>query len=155
MPANIESQPYNPSISAPAAADTFSWPGLVGTILVFLIILMVVLWLIRRLNRYSVRNLESPWVRILDRQVLNGQQSLYLIEIAGKIEVLGGTDHHLSKITEINDPDIAAEILEEIAKRPEEKVDKWLSSILKKFRKNKRKDSFSTELEQLLKEVNR
>ena len=151
---NIENQPYDPNVTVPVTPETFSWSGLIGTIVVFLIILIIALWLIKRLNRYSVRNMESPWARVLDRQVLYGSQVLYLVEIAGKIQVLGVTDHHISKVEEINDPEIAAEILEEIAQRPEEKLDKVMSGIFNKFRR-KRKSSFSSELERLLEEARR
>lgn len=151
---NIENQPYNPNITVPATPEAFSWAGLIGTIAVFLIILIIALWLIRRLNRYSVRSMESPWARVLDRQVLNGNQSLYLVEIAGKIQILGVTDHHISKVEEINDPDTAAEILEEIAQKPEEKLDRFMSGVFNKFRR-KRKASFSSELERLLEEARR
>jgi len=98
--------------------------------------------------------MNAPWARVLDRQMLGGQQSLYLVEIAGQLQVLGGSDHHLLKISEINDPDVAAEILEEIATRPIERVDGWTKSLQKiwpgRFRK---KDTFSAELERLLDEV--
>lgn len=152
MPNSIESQPYNPSVTAPAAVEPFSWAGLLGTILVFLIILLVSLWMIKKLNRFSVRNMQSPWVRVLDRQVLNGQQVLYLVEIAGRIQVLGGTDHHITKVEEINDPEVAAEILEEIANRPEEKMDRLMTGIWKKLKRKKRTDDFSSELERLIEE---
>ncbi|NLI94181.1 MAG: FliO/MopB family protein [Peptococcaceae bacterium] len=155
MPNGIENQPYNPSITTPAAAEPFSWAGLIGTVFVFLIILMVSLWMIKRLNKYSVRNMQSPWARVLDRQVLNGQQVLYLVEIAGRMQVLGGTDHHITKVSEINDPDVVAEILEEIANRPEEQMDKLMTGIWKKLRRKPKNDVFSAELERLLEEVKR
>lgn len=151
---NFENQPYNPNITTPAAAtEPFSWGGLVGTIIVFLVILFIALWLIKRLNRYSVRNMDSPWARVLDRQVLQGNQVLYLVEIAGQIQILGVTDHNITKVAEINNPEIAAEILEEIAHKPEEKMDKFMSGIFKKLRNRNRKDSFSSELERMLKEA--
>ena len=155
MPNGIENQPYNPNIPALAVTEPFSWAGLIGTIFVFLIILIVSLWMIKRLIRFSFRNMQSPWVRVLDRQVLGGQQVLYLVEIAGKIQILGGTDHHLTKIAEINDPEIVADILEEIASRPEEKMDKFMTGIGKKLRSKKRKSGFSAELERLLEEVDK
>jgi flagellar protein FliO/FliZ len=153
MPNGIENQPYNPSLPAPAATEPFSWVGLIGTIFVFLVILTVSLWMIKRLNRFSFRNMQSPWVRVLDRQVLSGQQVLYLVEIVGKIQILGGTDHHLTKVAEINDPEIIAEILEEIANRPEEKMDKLMTGIGGKLRRRKKNRGFSSELERLLEEV--
>ncbi|AHF10610.1 MULTISPECIES: flagellar biosynthetic protein FliO [Dehalobacter] len=138
--------------SAVTPTEAFSWPGLIGMIVVFLIILVVALWLIKRLNRFSMRSIQSPWVRVLDRQVLNGQQALYLVEIAGKIQVLGGTDHHITKVAEIDDLDVAAEILDEIARQPQEKMDEWMSVIWKKLKKKQKNEPFSAELERFLKE---
>jgi len=127
-----------------------------GTILVFILILWVALWVIRRMNGASARGMNAPWARILDRQMLSAQQSLYLVEIAGKLQVLGGTDHHLVKIDEIDDPELAAEILDEITHRPVERMEGLFSGIAKQTfggKRRKAKDPFSTELERLLKEV--
>jgi len=86
--------------------------------------------------------------------MLGGQQSLYLVEIAGQLQVLGGSDHHLLKISEINDPAVAAEILEEIATRPIERIDGWTKSLQKLWPgRSRKKDTFSAELERLLDEV--
>ena len=141
--------------TAPAVAQSnFSLWGLLGTLLVFLVILLLSLWIIRRLNRANTRNMNAPWARVLDRQMLGGQQSLYLVEIAGQLQVLGGSDHHLVKISEINDPVIAAEILQEIATRPTERVEGWAQRIQKLMvRPSRKKESFSEELERLLDEV--
>lgn len=154
MPFN-EDRLLPPSGAAPTVTQTvFSWWGLLGTLLVFLLILLVSLWVIRRLNRASVRNMNVPWARVLDRQVLGGQQSLYLVEVAGQLQVLGGSDHHLVKIREINDPVVAAEILQEIASRPTERVEGWAQSLQKLMvRPSRKKESFSAELERLLDEV--
>ena len=124
-------------------------------LLVFLIILLVSLWIIRRLSKMSNRRITAPWARVLDRQVLSGQQSLYLVEIAGQLQVLGGTDHHLVKISEIHDPHIAAEILEEITSRPTERMEGWIQSVQKLWRRPSRQkeEPFSIELERLLEEV--
>lgn len=144
-----------PSAAAPAVTESvFSWVGLIEMVLVFSLILIVSLWVLRRLNRANVRKMNAPWARVLDRQILGGQQSLYLVEIAGQLQVLGGSDHHLLKISEINDPDVAAEILEEIATRPIERVDGWNKSLQKLMPgRSRKKDTFSTELERLLDEV--
>ncbi|NLP43742.1 MAG: flagellar biosynthetic protein FliO [Peptococcaceae bacterium] len=149
---NIENQPYNPEVISPATPEPFSWVGLIGTVLVFLLILVVVLWLIRRLNRYTLHNMQTSWARVLDRQPLGTQQSLYLVEIAGKIKVLGVTDHQINVLTEISEPEIVAEILEEIATRPEEKLDRFMNGLWRRVGRKRRKDNFSAELERLLKE---
>jgi len=154
---SFEKTPYNPSdVVATSTSTAFSWWGWMGTILVFIIILWVALWVIRRMNRSTARGMNAPWARILDRQMLSAQQSLYLVEIAGKLQVLGGTDHHLVKIDEIDDPELAAEILDEITHRPVERMEGLFSGIAKQTfggKRRKAKDPFSTELERLLKEV--
>ncbi|MFZ3130352.1 MAG: flagellar biosynthetic protein FliO [Desulfosporosinus sp.] len=154
---SLEDRAFPPSGAAPTVTESvFSWWGLMGTVLVFLLILLVSLWIIRRFNRVNARNMNAPWARVLDRQRLGGQQSLYLVEIAGQLLVLGGSDHHLVKISEINDPDVAGEILEEIATRPIERVEGWTRSLQKLWPGRSRKeDVFSSELERLLDEVNK
>src|SRR5665648_143820 len=152
---SIEDQAFPTSGAAPAATTSaFPWAGLMGTLLVLVFILLLSLWIMRRLKGANGQGLSAPWARVLDRQVLGGQQSLYLVEIAGQLQVLGGSDHHLLKISEINDPEVATEILEEIANRPIERLDSWTKALRRlwpgRFRKN---DDFSVELERLLDEV--
>lgn len=151
---SMEDTPWTPSETTVTAGSSFSWWGLFTTLLVFLVILLIALWLIRRLNQSAVRGVSAPWVRVLDRQVLGGQQSLYLVEVAGKLQVLGGSDHHLIKISEIEDPEIAAEILEEIASRPVEKVEGVLTGIARRFSGNRRKtkDDFTVEFQKFFEE---
>ena len=149
--------PNEPSLSPPGTTDinpAFPWLEMAGTVLVFLAIFLVALWVIRRLYLSNLRSMETPWARVLDRQLLGGQQNLYLVEIAGQLQILGGSDHHLLKICEINDPVIAAEILEEIAARPTERIDGLLNGLKKLWPwRKKKKESFSYELERLLDEV--
>ena len=156
MPNIDENTVWAPSTTGTAQATSSSLWGLVGTVLIFIVILAVALWFIRRLNRSALRGMNAPWARVLDRQILSGQQSLYLVEIAGKLQVLGGSDHHLVKLTEIEDPELAAEILEEITHRPVEKAEGVLSRLTQQLfsgKKRKSKTAFSTELERLLEEV--
>ncbi|WP_425806969.1 FliO/MopB family protein [Desulfitobacterium sp. Sab5] len=153
---DIEGKIYAPSAADVAQTGSFSLWGLVGTVLIFIVILVIALWIIRRLNRSVLRGMNTPWARVLDRQILNGQQSLYLVEIAGKLQVLGDSDHYLVKLTEIDDPELAAEILDEIANRPVEKAESSISRFSQRLFSGKRrkpKGTFSSELEQLLKEV--
>lgn len=157
MPNFDENQAWTPSETLATQATTSSplW-GIVVTVFIFLVILFVALRMIRHLNRSTMRGMNATWARVLDRQILFGQQSLYLVEIAGKLQVLGGTDHHIMKLTEIDDPELAAEILDELANRPVERAEGELSKFLQKLfsgKKRKEKDSFSRELERLLKEV--
>lgn len=152
-----ESQAWAPgeSVTTPPAAGS-SWWGIVVTVLIFLVILYIALRMIQRLNRSAIRGMNAPWARVLDRQIMYGQQALYLVEIAGKLMILGGTEHHIEKLAEIDDPELAAEILDELANRPVERAEGTLSHVLQTIfsgKKRKEKDSFAKELERLMKEV--
>ncbi|CAA7602958.1 Flagellar biosynthesis protein, FliO [Acididesulfobacillus acetoxydans] len=129
MPGSIENRPYVPASSIQTLNSTFSGWGLFGTLLIFLVILIVALWIIRRLNRTALRGMDAGWARVLDRQLLGGQQALYLVEVGGKLQVLAGSDHSLVKLTEIDDPDLAAEILDEIVSRPADRVEGFLAGM--------------------------
>jgi flagellar protein FliO/FliZ len=157
MPYTNQDQALPSSVAVPTVAQSvFSWWGYLKIFVVFLFILIVSLWIIKRLNRANFRSVNAPWARVLDRQVLGGHQSLYLVEIAGQLQVLGGSDHHLLKISEINEPDVAAEILKEIATRPVESAEGWVKSLQKLWpRLSRPKEPFSKELERLLEEVER
>jgi flagellar protein FliO/FliZ len=160
---NIEGQPYGLGLSNNGAASvtSFSWGGLLGTLLVVIVLLIITLWIIKRLNTSAARGLNAPWVRVLDRQVLGGRQILYLVEIAGRLQVLCGSDYHLIKISEIDNPDVAAEILDEIADSALPPMEGGLIRLMSKSsqkkrksrRKRKSRDTFSIELERLLREV--
>lgn len=149
----MEDQLWEPGTAETVASAGFSWWGLMGTIVVFIAILVVVLFIIRRLNGSTMRGMNAPWARVLDRQVLGAQQSLYLVEIAGKLQVLAATDHHVTVIQEIDDPEAAAEILDEIANRPAEKTEGFVAKNMNLLFGNRRKKSFATELDRLLEEV--
>ncbi|MHB1650875.1 MAG: flagellar biosynthetic protein FliO [Desulfitobacteriaceae bacterium] len=157
MPTGIEDRPFAPStVSQGTLNPTFSWWGLAGTMLIFVIILLVALWVIRRLNRSTLRGMDAPWARVLDRQLLGGQQILYLVEVAGKLQILVGSDHYLMKLIEIEDPTLAAEILEEIATRPTERVGGVISGIIRNLQpKGNRTQPFAKELASLLEEVDK
>ncbi|HWQ89472.1 MAG TPA: flagellar biosynthetic protein FliO [Desulfitobacteriaceae bacterium] len=160
---NIEGQPYSLGLSnsGVASVTSFSWGGLLGTLLVVILLLIITLWIIKRLNISAARGLNSPWVRVLDRQVLGGRQILYLVEIAGRLQVLCGSDYHLIKISEIDNPDVAAEILDEISNTSLPQIEGGLVRLMSKASQKKRKsrrkrkgqDAFSIELERLLREV--
>jgi len=154
---SIEGQPYAPGAadSAGSSIAAFPWGALFAALFTVILLLLITLWIIKKLNSSAAKGLNTPWVRVLDRQVLGGRQIIYLVEIAGRLQVLGGSDYHLIKISEIDDPEIAAEIFDEISNTPTEKLEGFIVRLLQRSFRQKRKgpDSFSIELEQLLKEV--
>ena len=173
---SMEAQPYVPNISETQLESTFSWAGLISTILIFIMILGAVFWVVQRMNRKKYQSVQTPWLRVLDRQFLSPQHPIYLVEVAGKIQIWGSTDHQISQITEVNNPAQAADILEEIARRPEAPVDRLMRGVLSYRRRkdansngpekfslqlkdirslkdtagSKKKDAFSSRLEKMI-----
>jgi len=142
-----------------AAVD---WSSYVGTIIVFLAILFIAWLVIRRLKNSATSGgstfsgSSTSWARVIDRQVLNGQQVLYLVEVAGQLQVLAGAEHYMMKIADIDDPRVAAEILTDIATRSSSKTEGLLAGAGRKiFGPKAAKSKFSSELERLLEEVDK
>jgi len=153
----MDDQIYNPTTPetlAPAASLDYSWAGLVGTVVLFLALLIMALWMIRRFQGMGLRALSAPWARVLDRQMISNQLTLYLVEIAGKLQVLAVTDHHVTVVQEIQDPDAVAEILDEIANRPPEKMERlFVKGLSTLWGKRRKRQDFDDELKRLLEEV--
>lgn len=155
---SIEDQAY-PAASgstASAGAAGFDWGSFAGTVIVFLLILWLAFWVLKRLKVASSPGVNNNWARVIDRQVVSGQQALYLVEVAGQLQVLAGSEHSLVKIADIDDPRVAAEILNGLANRPTEKVEGFFHTVKRKLlQPQKSKATFSSELDRLLEEVDR
>jgi flagellar protein FliO/FliZ len=152
---SIENQPYIPLAPTPAVNTAISWWGYIGMVSIFIIILIISLVVLKTLRKSNFGISESKWVKVLDRQQLGGQQMLYLVEIAGKLQVLGGSDNSLVKISEIDNPEVATEILEDIANRPFEESGGVLPLFFGKLTGFKKNRDFSVELEQIMEEAKR
>jgi flagellar protein FliO/FliZ len=128
---SVENQVYAPESAQiqTQIQEAFSWAGLISTVVLFIIILLIILWLVQKINRKGFQRIQTPWIRVLDRQSLSPQQNVYLVEVAGKIQIWGSTDHQINQISEIDDPDHVSNILQEIAQRPEDSVDKLMKFL--------------------------
>ena len=147
---DIEDKPYLPSGSIENATSSFSWLGLFGIILVFCVIMFISFSIIKSLKNSNTGIGNSKWLRVLDRQFLGGQHVLYLVEVAGKLQVLGATDRGLVRISEINDMSLAADILEEIANRPMESAAGIIPSVASWLSQRFRKKGIGREFEHFL-----
>ncbi len=107
----------------------------VGALLFRLVVsLVVVLGLavivIKFLQKRAFVTQTGRWIRIIDQVGIGPNKALLLSEIAGRIYVLGVTDHGISKLLEIEDTSQVAAILEESL---EAGVYPWKGGFLYKF----------------------
>ena len=100
-------------VSPPSMGST-----LLRLILSFLIVIILIFLLIKFLQRQMPFTRSGRWMRILDQVVIGQNRALILAEIAGKIYVLGITEHNITKLLEIDDPSkvalFSAEEMEEV-----------------------------------------
>jgi flagellar biosynthetic protein FliO len=86
-------------VAAPSMGST-----LLRLILSLLIVVVLAFLLIKFFQRQMPFTRSGRWMRVLDQMVIGQNRALLLTEIAGKIYVLGITDHNITKILEIDDP---------------------------------------------------
>ncbi len=83
-------------------------PSMGSTLLRLILSLIIVIVLIFLLIKFFQRQMpftrSGRWMRIIDQVVIGQNRALILAEIAGKIYVLGITDHNITKLLEIDDP---------------------------------------------------
>lgn len=93
-------------------------PPSMGSLLLRLIIsLTVVLGLafvvIKYLQKRAAIAQTGRWIRVIDQVGVGPNKALLLAEIAGRLYVLGVTDHNISKLLEIKETSQVTTILEE------------------------------------------
>lgn len=130
----------SPCWAAPLSSLAYQEPQAVappsmGELLVRLIVsLVVVLGLaflaIKFLQKRTMITQTGRWIRIIDQVCIGSSKALLLAEIAGRIYVLGVTDHNISKLLEIEETSQIAAILEESL---DADVSPWKNGILPKL----------------------
>lgn len=76
---------------------------LLRLVLSILIVIVFAFLAIKFFQRQMPFTRSGRWMRILDQVVIGQNRALLLAEIAGKIYVLGITDHNITKLLEIDD----------------------------------------------------
>lgn len=118
-------------------------PPSMGSLLLRLFISLIVVlglafFVLKYLQKRTAISQTGRWIRVIDQVGIGPNKALLLAEIAGRLYVLGVTDHNISKILEIKEasqveaileeslePDISSlrgEILDRLRKRPFHKL---------------------------------
>ncbi len=67
----------------------------------------LILVLVKLLQRSTLLSGKSAWAKVVDQVVIGPNKMLVLVEIFGKIYVLGVTDHNISTLLGENDIDLS------------------------------------------------
>jgi len=97
--------------------EAYPLPGIGSLLLRFVISLAAVIVLAFLVIKFFQRKLfvfrSGSWIRVLDQVAVGPNKGLLLVEIAGKVYVLGVTEHNITRLLEINDPEEVAALLAE------------------------------------------
>lgn len=98
-----------------AQTGTYEGPSLAWATARVLLALLVVLPLVylvaKALSRHASRWAKGRAVRVIDTAVLGPNRWVHLIEVAGRILVVGATPERVSLLSEISEPERIAEVL--------------------------------------------
>lgn len=111
-------------LTVPAQAGVYEGSGLGEAALRVLLALAIVLPLVylvaKGLSRHATRWTKGKAVRVIDTAVLGPNRWVHLIEVAGRILVVGATPERVTLLSEISEPERIAELL--IATSPGESL---------------------------------
>lgn len=113
----------------------FSWGTFITVAFLFVILLGAGSYFVKRLNRTQA--MTSPWFKVLDRQQMGPGHYVYLVELAGRLQILGVTNHGMFKIAELDDPELAGEVLQDLAWRAEQVLPPWWEKLVEGFKGHK------------------
>ncbi|HHV35330.1 MAG TPA: flagellar biosynthetic protein FliO [Syntrophomonadaceae bacterium] len=102
---------------------------LLRLVLSLLIVIVLAFLVIKFFQRQMPFTRSGRWMRILDQVVIGQNRALLLTEIAGKIYVLGVTDHNITKLLEIDDASKVAQFSAEDLEAEEYSNSFWKKTL--------------------------
>ncbi len=137
--------------------STFSVAGYVFRIIISLAFILAITYFVMRIlkKQCSIQQRQKNWIRIFDYQGLAANRGIYLVEILGKVYVLGASEGQISILAEIDqDDEYWNDIKEDVINAQEEllppTMKKWVADNLGLFRKYQKGNCFSSELDKQL-----
>lgn len=112
-----------PDYTDPQKVDTPSVFSLLVRLVISLIVIAILAYLVIKFLRKNMqaRN-DGDSISILDQVALGLNKGIFITEIGNKVYVLGVTDHNINLVTEINDPNVIADMRNKAAERQMEPV---------------------------------
>ena len=90
--------------------SSLAWAAL-RVLLALLVVLPLVYFVTRGISRHASRWAKGRAVRVIDTAVLGPNRWVHLIEVAGRILVVGATPERVTLLSEISQPERIAEVL--------------------------------------------
>ena len=98
-----------PSLTSFGAGDLWSSLGRLGiTLVAVLALIWVTMWLAKRVLKGRITGRGESELRVMERLYLAPKKSIEVVSVAGRILVLGVTEHGISMLTELAEGDLPA-----------------------------------------------
>lgn len=135
---NLQDQSVNLPEYQPPQVD--AGPSMFWLFIRLLLSLLLIIGLtyfgIKVLGKQWGRKSAGTWINILDQMALGQNKGIFITEVAGKVFVLGVTDHSISKLLEIDDQEFIRQMKENPAGEgePEQFSRQWWQRFLDSWR---------------------
>lgn len=98
-----------PSLTSFGAGDLWSSLGRLGiTLVAVLALIWVTMWIAKRVLKGRIAGRGDSELRVMERLYLAPKKSIEVVSVAGRILVLGVTEHGISMLTELAEGDLTA-----------------------------------------------
>jgi len=122
-------QEYDKVQTPAAPTSNLWWEGI--KIIVVLGLIVAAAWtVIRVFNRQARRRLQGNWLHVVDEVMLGQNRGVVLCEVGQRLFALGVTDHNITCLFEIDDPQMMKEISQQALEgfKPEES-NPWIKTL--------------------------
>lgn len=115
---------------APAAQTTNLWWEGIKIIVVLGLIVAAAWTVIRVFNRQARRRLQGNWLHVVDEVMLGQNRGVVLCEVGQKLYALGVTDHSITCLFEIDNPQVMKEISQQALEGfNQEEPNPWIKAV--------------------------
>jgi len=108
-----------PEYETPPAAAAPGIGSLILRITAALGIILLLSYVLLRFLRRHLRVSSGQWIKVVDHVLLGPGRGVFLVDVAGKLIALGITDGQITKLLEIDDPELIRQIQETTTELPE------------------------------------
>lgn len=122
-------QEYDRTQAPAAPATSLGWEGI--KIIVVLGLIVAAAWtVIRVFNRQARRRLQGNWLHVVDEVMLGQNRGVVLCEVGQRLYALGVTDHNITCLFEIDNPQVMKEISQQALEGfTREESNPWIKTL--------------------------
>lgn len=115
---------------APAAQTTSLWWEGMKMVVVLSLIVAAAWTVIRVFSRQAKRRLQGNWLHVVDEVMLGQNRGVVLCEVGQRLYALGVTDHNITCLFEIDNPQVIKEISQQaIEGFSQEELNPWKKAL--------------------------